>query len=343
MHTLLLPKGQPVVENLQTSCIHMGNMLNSLEETGFSGYLELQVDDSKGVIFFGDGEIISSLFMNGGNREKITGQEAISLILDRSNSKDGFINQYRFNTNIVKVLTTLASNEMVFHNLSTEFISLEKIIPYLRREVFNGYLELQIPSKKQMSLIFLKEGKPVECFFSSLQTGAVRSGINILNSIVQHASEAGAVFNVYRRSIRPAQEKIMAVPPPDREEVMGFLDVSFNIINFVFGKHLGESSFEQIFTDACIEVTDRYPFMHPFADVVVYRDGHLKVDPEVEMVEVLEGINECLQLIFKNVESTNGNLLPEVKTRIEDAIGEVKEKLVRSHMDKHIPLLLEED
>lgn len=341
MHSLILPKGQAVVENMQASCVHMINMLRSLEETGFSGYLELQVEDSKGIVFFGKGEVINSLFVDGEKQEKITGQEAFSLILDQSNSKDGIINQYRFNTNIIKVFATMASNEVVFNNLSTDFISLEKIIPDLGRKGLTGYLELKMANKKQMAVIFFEEGKPVECLFSSLKTGNMRSGLKILNSVVKHASEVGAVFNVYRASMHSAQEKKMAVPSSDREKVMEFLEVSFDIINSVFSSHLGENGFEHVFADMCIEVTDEYPFMHPFADVIVYRDGHLKVDSEAEMIQVLEGVNECLRRVFEKVTSTTGNVLPEVKTRIVDAMGEERQKLIRWQIDKHIPVLFE--
>ena len=252
MQTIILPKGQAVYEDLQTSCVHMGNMLQSLEEENFSGYIELRSDRSQGVIFFGMGEVINAFFQNGRSEEKTIGQDAITLILNESKSKHGMIKQCRFSADIIKVLATLASNEVVYNNLSTDFISIEKIIDNLGARKLTGYMELEMLAKLQIAVIFFQEGRPVECVFCSLTTGEVRSGIGILDSIVKHALKVGADINIYKGALQPSTEKLEAVPSPDMKEVILFLEVSFNIINSTLSKHSGGESFEEAFTDACI-------------------------------------------------------------------------------------------
>jgi hypothetical protein len=335
VYPLILPKGRAVVENMPASCVHMSNLLESSEATDFSGYIELRMENATGIVFYCEGEVINSLFVDEKTFLRKTGQEAFSLLLNQGDLKDGIISQHGFSTNIAKALATTASNKIVFSNLSTDFISLKKIIGNLESKGFTGYIELQLTDKKQIALIFFEGGKPIECSYSSLKTGKSRSGLDILSRVVKYASQVGAVINVYETIKQPTGKIKMATPSPDRKDIVEFLKVSFHIMDSVFTSQFDNNEFENVFTDMCIGVTDDYPFMHPFADEIVYRDGHLNIDSEVSIEQALEGINRCLYCVF---EST-GHMPPEIRTGIMDAMGEESLALMKRQVGKKIPIL----
>ncbi len=337
---MVLPRGQAVYENLLTFFIRMENFLQFLEEDYFTGYLEFKSGQAKGIVFYEDGEILTSYFEDPTTSERIVGQEAMSIIMKRSNSKDGVINLYKFNREIARILSSVTSKEALYKDLSTEFTDIEKIIAQLSKDSFSGYIEVRFSNQKERALIFLHAGKPIECVIT-LTNGTVRSGIGILNKIIEHAKNVGAAFDVYKAELQISKQKIKTLPPLNKAEVIEFLEKSFDIINSIFQSRLGAKSFERIYNETCIELADKYPFLDPFIAEIYFRDGHLRINTEIDLPILLEGINECLSQTFEKVTPSFKNLHTEISSRIEHLMGNDLKKIKGWKIDQKIPILFQ--
>src|SRR5512147_1943308 len=92
---MIFPKGEVLHRNLSTAYTDFTALLSTLKTGDFSGIIEIEFPENKGIIYVDSGEIINAEARVGNDSRMIIGQEAIQAVLTLSNQKDGVINVHR--------------------------------------------------------------------------------------------------------------------------------------------------------------------------------------------------------------------------------------------------------
>ncbi len=104
-----------------TAYTDLSALLSTLKAEGFSGTIEIEFPERKGILFIDSGDIINGEARLDGGAKRLTGPEAIRTLLSLSNQKDGVLNIYQLSPEQVVILASNLQHEIVFKGLSTDF------------------------------------------------------------------------------------------------------------------------------------------------------------------------------------------------------------------------------
>ncbi len=267
---MILPKGRAEYENLNTSFVDFGGLIEDLKANGFTGYVKVSFWEYEGVLFVDNGTIINGVEETG--RAKSTGQQAVSGIMRQAEEKNGSVSVYALTADMVTMLASVLESELVHKDLNTDFSDLGQLVAKLQSEGHTGYVEVALKGGMGSAMILLRSGEIVESMLSS--GSEVLSGTQALPHIMEAASSVDAVFNVHRTALEGAFENtgeiVVALELPQ------LLTVWQNVlatVERISDGHAGEGSFLDAFKDSLIESAEEYPFLDPFAGEFDYRDG----------------------------------------------------------------------
>ena len=160
---MIFPRGDMLNRNLSTAYTDFPALLSTLKTGDFSGIIEIEFPENKGVIFVDSGEIINAEARIGGDSKRMIGQEAVQTLLALSNQKDGVINIYRLAPERVAIVASNLQHEVLFKGLSTDFTRLDRLLLKLREEKHHGFIEVLTKEHQAMGVLFLEGGEPGRC------------------------------------------------------------------------------------------------------------------------------------------------------------------------------------
>ena len=207
---MIFPRGEVLHRNLSTAFTDFPALLSTLKTGDFSGIIEIEFPENKGVIFVDSGEIINAEAKIGADSKRIIGQEAIQTLLTLSNQKDGVINIYRLSPERVAIVASNLQHEILFKGLSTDFTRLDRLLLKLREDKHNGFIEVLTKEHQAMGVLFLEGGEPVE-MFTTPESGPSVFGRKSIPIFVENAIKQGAIFDVYRSQGKILKKEIKEV------------------------------------------------------------------------------------------------------------------------------------
>jgi hypothetical protein len=208
---MVFPKGEVRYQNLSASYTDLPALLKTMKSEGFSGTIEVEFPGSKGTIFIASGEIINAEVRKGVDSKRMFGQEALQDILSLSNQKEGVLSVYRLPSNRVAVMASTLQSDILFKDLSSDFIRLDRLILKLMEEKQNGFIEILTKEHKGMGVLFFQGGEVVELFATS-ESGASLVEKKTIPVFLENVVKQGVLFNVYRN-----QGKIPVKESPVKE------------------------------------------------------------------------------------------------------------------------------
>lgn len=318
---MILPKGQAVNENMNTSYTNLGELLLNLNTNSFTGYVQLSFLEYEGILFLDSGKIVNAVEETA-DRKRTTGQKAVTGITKKAQEKEGNISVYTLSAEMVVILASVVRNEVVYKDLTTELTTLEKLFEKLKNEEHTGYIEVEMNDQKGNGIIFIQTGEPIECIFST--NGKAVSGIQALPQIVKQASESGANFNVYKATAKEVfgeSTEIMA-----GFELPQLLEVWQDILASVERVADGLSSnghFLDMLKDSLIEKATDYPFLDPFRGQFQYKDGKASYSGD-SLKNFSQALGDCLIAAINKL----ADEMPEAdaETKIKSEFQAIKKK-----------------
>ena len=325
---MILPQGEIVHENLRTAFVDLNSFLQTLKEDNFSGYIQVSFWDYEGVLFLETGEIVNAIEETQGTQSR--GEEAVENIILMSKQKDGRINAYKLDPEMVTILSSTSMREATYKDLSTEFTSLNKLIEKLGKEKHSGYIDIMLNDKKGRGMIFFQAGEIVEAVMTDEKSGDVY-GKDILDNIIDNVQKIGANFNVYRAGIEGGSERAGIT---QTVELQGVIEVMQEVMGAIeslvdgLGKRTG--SFRENFAKAQMEQSEEYPFLDPFAADFEYKKGKIKFSGKVASSVVLaQGINDCIDITLNNIslEISKDELYEQIRSTLQPTFKKLGEKI----------------
>ncbi len=345
---MIFPRGEVVHRNLSTAYTDFPALLSTLKTGGFSGIIEVDFPENKGVIFVDSGEVINAEAKRGADSKRIIGQGAIQTLLTLSNQKDGVINIYRLLPERVAIVANNLQHEILFKGLSTDFTRLDRLLLKLREEKHNGFIEVLTKEHQAMGVLFLEGGEPVE-MFTIPESGPSVFGRKSIPIFVENAIKQGAIFDVYRSEgkilkkevkeaidVKEAKE-IKEKKVPERGEdlkelILIFQDIISKAEQLVDGASRRRGLFHKVFKESLIEKSEEFAFLDPFAGEFEYREGTIQFTGEIGIRDFTKGMVESLVTTLSSIEKElpRDKMLPlKLKARVESSLEQNSEALKR--------------
>ena len=184
---ILLPRGNPVKENINPGKVNLADALAKMRQGKFTGYMRFDFPEGTGVFIYQNGRLISSLYEN--DREHLIAYDAIARTFHEALIGTGTLNIYRLSTELAYSIHTLLHGEMLHKGQDLQLIDIKSLLIRMREEKRSGCL--RIYSKEHIALIFYRDGNPLGFFHdgsTDLETTA--------DSSMAVAKEPGAKVDV---------------------------------------------------------------------------------------------------------------------------------------------------
>jgi len=355
---VIFPRGEVVHKNLSTAYTDLSALLDTLQLEGFYGAIEFDFPKARGFLFVDHGEVINGEIRMGEDSERVVGQAAIQILLDFSVQKDGVISLYRLLPEQVILIANSLSHELVFKDLSTQFVRFEEFLLKLKEEKHTGFIEIMGKDHHPMGVLFIEGGEPIE-MFTTPKGGPSVFGRMTIPIFIQNAAQYGAFFNVYGKKGISTQvedivtEKEEGVPveeggaPAEREE--GFEETLLLFHEFLSNAERmvdtlsSRGTFKKAFKKALIEKADEFVFLDPFAGEFEYNNGKIEFTGKAGKEEFARGITECFRsalTYFEEAVPKERMLSLKLKAGMESFIEHHRETLKRLNTEEILSTLL---
>jgi len=158
----LLPKGNPLFENLAASKLKLPEVLLKLSTGSFTGYASFVFQSSTTILVFESGKLVSALLeQNNGSRQ--TGFEAISSLVDLMvTSGNGILNVYKLSKDLTMCIHALLQGEILYKAQELKLIDIKTLLEKIKSDQMNGCL--RIYTNERSAIIFYKDGNPLGFF-----------------------------------------------------------------------------------------------------------------------------------------------------------------------------------
>ncbi len=390
---MIYPKGDAIYQNLSTEYTNLSQLLSALKPKEFSGIVEIETAGSKGVFFVVSGEVVNAASGIENDPPAMVGEEAAEKLLAFSTKPDGIINVYQLPSSEVEfTVNSLAKPEMVFKDLSSDFVRLDQFVKKLQTEKLTGYIEMSNKKNRRAGTLSLKNGDLINLqVIPESGTPSFFEREAVMPVLEEFAGE-GTTFNVYRSKSfsMPVKEKKRTAEPVkktvettrSKPEFFEELDVKEEEIfevkleekpaftkrqdiveeqieeKPVFSKTMDfveepkvenntgngrneflmaiqrlflkmekfmdsfseKGIFQKTFKKACVEKSESYHFLDPFAGQFEYQGKKIYLDEKVGTEEFIRAIAECLSLSLSYIKKDlpkNVGFPPGLKGDIE--------------------------
>ena len=155
----LLPKGNPLFENLAASKLKLPEVLSKLSTGGYASFV---FQNSTTILVFESGKMVSALLEeNNGNRQ--TGFEAISSLVQLMvTSGSGTLNVYKLSKDLTLCIHALLQGEILYKAQELKLIDIKMLLEKIKSDQMNGCLRIYTDDRS--AIIFYKDGNPLGFF-----------------------------------------------------------------------------------------------------------------------------------------------------------------------------------
>lgn len=193
---MIFPKGELIHKNLSTAYTSLSDLISTLKLEGFSGTIELEFPEVRGILFIDSGEIINGEAK--AQTKRMIGGEAIKALLDLSKNKDGVLSIYRLLPEQVALVASNLRYKILFKGLSISPVYLERLFLKLKERGFRGFIEVISRENQPLGVLFFEDGEPVEMFIIPKSGPSVFGAISI-PTFLENAIKQMAFLDVYNR------------------------------------------------------------------------------------------------------------------------------------------------
>lgn len=161
----LLPKGNPLYENIAGNKVKLPEVLEKLQFGGFTGYLDFKFLDAEVILLFEGGKLISAKYEKG--TTVLSASEAIAELCTFIVGEGGFLSVYRLSKDLTMGIHALVHGELLYKAQELKLIDIKALLEKMKELQLNGVL--RIYTDERTALIFYKDGAPLGFFHDGSQ------------------------------------------------------------------------------------------------------------------------------------------------------------------------------
>ncbi len=313
---MLLPKGQVVFEQLNTSFAQLDGMLDELKNDRFTGYVQIAAWDYDGVLLMDTGNLVNAVEESKGQQR--VGPGAAAAIAARAREKDATINVHRLPEETIELLAGALKSELVYRDLASDFTSLDKLVSRLAGEKHTGHIQVRSPEGQQIASIFMRDGQVVESLM--VTDGTVTASDEAYSLVLSEAAQKASLFSVYRADLAKALAS--------GDDMVGSISLHETIALWQEILTRFESAADRLTKSGMfvialkrefVEHAKRFPFLDPFAGEFAYRNGEIEYAGDAPVRQLNRGLSECLAQALRRLIAENRNRITwqSLRTAIE--------------------------
>ncbi len=158
----LLPKGNPLFENLAATKLKLPEVMAKLSSGAFTGYASFVFQSSTTILVFESGKLVSALLedQKGGRK---TGFEVLSELAELMvTSNSGAMNVYKLSKDLTMCIHALLQGEILYKAQELKLIDIKTLLEKVKDDQMNGCL--RIYTEDRSAMIFYKDGNPLGFF-----------------------------------------------------------------------------------------------------------------------------------------------------------------------------------
>lgn len=314
---MLLPKGILMYERLDTAFTNLRELLHSLKDTKFYGYVEVQFPGYQGLLLCDAGDVVSaSEEMEGQHR---SGEGAIAGVLARAGTRGGEITVSQLPADLVYRCAAMGTSQAVHQDLSTDFTRLDKLIADLARNRHTGHVEVRFRDGG-MGLILLDEGEPVQSLCGGPDEATIADKEAIRRTL-ERAGQVGATISVFRATGAPIPRTdpgaVTAQPGPDHPPLFAALQQILGEVEAAVDGLARPGTFGMAFRRALTERSQTYPFLDPFEGLFEFGNGRVAFHGDEGPEVVIPAVRDCLVQALKTLAKDPGLAGKRLDSRLQ--------------------------
>jgi len=246
-HIVILPCGTVVFENLTTSIVNIDGLLGELKNRSLTGYIAVNADKFSGTLFLRAGKLVNAVEDGNGS---VVGGAAVAAIMRMCRSDDVRIDVHETSEELLNALIGFAKSKRIHENLTSGFVSLDKLLATLEQQRHTGYLEVVMGS--EVGMVLFEDGRPIDSIHRR-KDGATVAGADALDGIMDAAKKKNTVINVYQSEIESLDYEEEEIVVGEAIEIRTVIDLYERIISKMeksIDKLLGGGKFAREFAFA---------------------------------------------------------------------------------------------
>lgn len=232
---MLIPKGNPLIEDIKLSYTDINIMIGNLEQEGFSGYLMLDYNEARGVFFFLHGGIINTQEIK--ESEELYRACLVAKFFNKIRKRETMASSYILTPPMASVLSNLYLFRPIYQNQELGKKELPVILNDIEDKAYTGFLSFMRQDSGQYQYILFDKGKYIINNFAD-KIGQIVCSSQKVNAFMDELSGSSAKIFFYGETQNLLEEK--------KKEIQKRLNRSKQLIIKSETRFLGKSDLAKI-------------------------------------------------------------------------------------------------
>lgn len=159
---IFLPRGVSVRQNVNPARINIPEAMEKLRVGTFTGYLRFDAPQGTGVVIFERGKLVSAIFVDSNDQDRLIAYDAISRIFEISILGDASLNIYRMSPQLALEIHALLHGKYRCKEQDLKRINLKALLQKIKDEDFTGCL--RVYAEERTTLICYDSGHALGFF-----------------------------------------------------------------------------------------------------------------------------------------------------------------------------------
>lgn len=198
---IFLPRGIPVRQKVNPARINLPEAMGKLRGSTFTGYLRFDAPQGTGVILFRSGQLISSVFVDNDETERLIAYDAIARIFEVSILGNAVLSIFRLSADLVLGIHAILHGRCLLKGQDLSQLDVRMQLERIKNEGLTACL--RVYADDQTALIFYDQGYALGFFHEGAEE--LEAAADIAKSV---ARLPGAKLDLLE--IRSADEIVLA-------------------------------------------------------------------------------------------------------------------------------------
>ncbi len=296
---MLLPPGQIIHKDLNTSFTNFEKMLLELRMNRFSGYIRANFWGYEGILILDAGKIIQGYSSERNNF--LLGQDAVIHILKKASERDGTIDVHALSNETAITLASVLGATLYRGEEEVDGRGLDTIFDMLETEELTGYIDVQFKGKKGLATVFVLDGMPVESVIMS-NSGRVVAGDVVYQKILEINRLINSLIKIYwNAKVEHIREDEAFLLPAASTPLLDFWNEFVAVILAEINQSLKKTDFMQLWRSSRAEVSKTYSCLDPINGFLQWEGTKFEVNGIVPASDFSEGMILSLALAMQGI------------------------------------------
>ncbi len=296
---MLLPPGQIIHKDLNTSYTNFNELLMDLRENRFSGYVRINFWGYEGIFILDVGKVIQGFSSEKENF--LLGEQAVLRMINKSMEKEGTIDVHSLSNEVSITLASVLGATIYKDETEVVGDGLSQLFSELENKNITGYFDVQFGSKKGLGTVYFLDGIPAEAVIMS-NTGRIVAGQSVYERMIDISQLIKASVKVYWNSrIERIHEDRTFLFPHSSSPAFQFWNELLNLLIGEFNKVLKKQNASELWSASKKEIGDTYPFFDPGKGMLKWDGSRFSVHGVIPLADFGEGMITCLSLTLQKI------------------------------------------